>query len=410
MNRKQISTLFLLFLGYSIVYLDKQSVAFALLPFSDLYGFSETQKGLIVSMFYLGIGLMQIPMGFFLNKLNTKWVIVASLVVVGTTALIFSSITGSLFLFVAVRFISGMFGHTAYPPAATLAVNKIMPEEKKSFSQSILLSSLGLAALVGPVLFANLASGDSWRVIYWIIAIFSLIAAVGFTFLMPAIESPKSEETEANVPFKRIINNPNLWFMAAGAACVNFIVIGAANLIPTYLKINKGLELNELGILAAAAGIFLLIGGIGSAFVVNKWFKGKEGHFVGISMILGAGAICLMPLIPEGSDGKLGLFLIMALGNLLTNASFTVLYSMPLGMFKGKSFSPSFGIFSLGGILGCVTPSVVIGAILDATGMDYKWMFIAFVICSFILYGLMLMVRRPASPAPVAEEVAKAVA
>ncbi|QIL46238.1 MFS transporter [Vagococcus coleopterorum] len=392
MTKKQMSTLFLLFLGYSIVYLDKQSMAFSLIPFTDLYGFTETQKGAIVSMFYLGIGLMQIPIGFLLNKLNTKWVIVTSLVIIGVTAIIFSSLSGSLFLFIAVRFISGMFGHTAYPPAATLAVNKVMPEDKKSFAQSILLSSLGVAALAGPVLFASLAE-TNWRAIYWIVAFFALVAAVGFTFLMPNIESAKVDETEPDLPIRQILNNPNLWIMSAGAACVNFIVIGAANLMPTYLSVNKGLEMSSLGIVAAAAGIFLLIGGIGSSFVINKWFKGKEGHFVGLSMIAGVAIICLMPLIPAGNDGKLGLFLIMSAGNLLTNAAFTVLYSMPLAMFKGKAFSPSFGVFSLGGIFGCVTPSVIIGAILDATGMDYKWMFIAFVVCAVILYILMMSLR-----------------
>lgn len=392
MNKKQITTLFLLFLGYSIVYLDKQSMAFSLIPFTDQYGFNETDKGLIVSTFYLGIGLMQIPMGFLLNKLNTKWVIVGSLIIIGITALLFSSISGSLWLFLAVRFISGMFGHTAYPPASTLAVNKVIPEDKKSFAQSILLSSLGVAALVGPLAFASLAE-VKWQAIYWIVAGVALIAAFGFAVFMPKIEGKKEEESEPDLPIRSILNNPNLWLMAIGAACVNFVVIGAANLMPTYLAVNKELDMVSLGVLAALAGIFLLVGGIGSSFVINKWFKGREGHFIGVSMILGVLVICLMPLIPSGVSGKFPLFLIMATGNLLTNAAFTVLYSLPLAMFKGKSFSPSFGIFSLGGIIGCVTPSIVIGKILDATGMDYKWMFISFIICAVILYVVMMLLR-----------------
>lgn len=61
-----------LFLGYVIVYIDKLSVGISIISISKDIPMTESQKGLILSAFFIGYAIMQVPMSFAINKFGAK--------------------------------------------------------------------------------------------------------------------------------------------------------------------------------------------------------------------------------------------------------------------------------------------------------------------------------------------------
>ncbi len=64
-----------MFLGYTMIYIDKLSISISLVPMSKDLGITPSQKGMIMSAFFLGYAIMQVPMGFLNTKIGSKKII-----------------------------------------------------------------------------------------------------------------------------------------------------------------------------------------------------------------------------------------------------------------------------------------------------------------------------------------------
>ncbi|WP_411835292.1 hypothetical protein [Peribacillus frigoritolerans] len=47
--------------GYSMIYMDKNMISTAIIPIAEQFHLTTSQTGLIMSLFFLGYSLMQIP-------------------------------------------------------------------------------------------------------------------------------------------------------------------------------------------------------------------------------------------------------------------------------------------------------------------------------------------------------------
>ena len=76
MGKNKINrSLILIFLGYTCVYLDKNIISLSVIPIAQDLGIDAGQKGLILSAFFLGYTLFQIPFGFLGNRLGSRKII-----------------------------------------------------------------------------------------------------------------------------------------------------------------------------------------------------------------------------------------------------------------------------------------------------------------------------------------------
>lgn len=99
-----------LFLGYMMVYIDKLSVGISIVSIDKDYPMSEGTKGLILSAFFIGYALMQIPMSFLINRFGARLVILSSLVLIGVFDFLFGR-SSSVEMLIAMRLLTGMLAH-----------------------------------------------------------------------------------------------------------------------------------------------------------------------------------------------------------------------------------------------------------------------------------------------------------
>ena len=89
--------------GYSMVYMDKSMISTAIIPIASEFHFNSGQTGLMMSMFFLGYSLMQIPSGWLADRFGSKRVLMASLLIIASFSFLFGVANGLLF-FIFVRF------------------------------------------------------------------------------------------------------------------------------------------------------------------------------------------------------------------------------------------------------------------------------------------------------------------
>ncbi len=90
--KSQSQMIFLLFIGYVFVYIDKTVTGFALLPIEKEFGLNAEQLGYITGIFFLAYSLFQVPAGWLNDRIGYKTMLVLSLAALGIFALCFGAL------------------------------------------------------------------------------------------------------------------------------------------------------------------------------------------------------------------------------------------------------------------------------------------------------------------------------
>lgn len=140
--KKGTSLIFALMAGYSMIYMDKNMISTAIIPIAQQFDLTTGQTGMIMSLFFLGYSLMQIPGGWLADKIGAKKVLMLSLGIISIFSFAFGAVS-SLMLFMAIRFFAGI-GHAGYPSSCSKSIADNFPQEKRAFTQSFILSTSGI--------------------------------------------------------------------------------------------------------------------------------------------------------------------------------------------------------------------------------------------------------------------------
>src|SRR5690625_5677581 len=101
-----------LMLVYFAVNFDKQLIGMAIIPIRELYGFSATQGGMLMSAYSLGYALVSWPGGWLTDKFGYKNITIGCLVLATICAFLFPFAT-ILILLIVIRFLMRSEEHTS---------------------------------------------------------------------------------------------------------------------------------------------------------------------------------------------------------------------------------------------------------------------------------------------------------
>lgn len=376
-----------LFLGYTMVYIDKMSVAYSLIPIAKEWGLSPEIKGGVMSAFFLGYAMMQVPMGFAINKVGSRRILIGSILGIGVFSFLFGVGT-SILMLIVIRFLTGLIAHSGYASSASKEVTMNFPMEQRTFAQGILISSSGCAAIIGPLLLSPIITNYGWRRAYQILTIVAVVIAVILIVVIPKEKIPsESKSKKSQVSLKEIWSDKRVWILFLGAFFINNILYGLINWLPSFLTDQIGLTLNQAASVSSIAGVFSLIGAVGGSYIVGRFFQNREKIVVSVTSILGVFAAFLVYFV----SSTVLLTFLLGIANLLLTITFVSLMSIPLKIFSGSKFAPSYATLSTGGIMGGFVSPILIGFLVKMSNGLYISTFIFFLIMG-ILTALIILV------------------
>lgn len=200
-----------------MVYIDKTVMGFALLPIEKEFGLTTAQLGYITGIFFLAYSLFQVPAGWLNDRIGYKTMLILSLCALGIFALCFGALGMSVGLLLVFRFLSGV-GHSGYPCSCAKAVVSNFTLEKRTFAQSVLLSSAGLAMTVGPIVAVSALEHLGWHASFVALGIvacaIALLIALRVPYQKPAPRQAAHGQREA------LWRNPTVLLLFFSVFCI----------------------------------------------------------------------------------------------------------------------------------------------------------------------------------------------
>jgi len=381
----------LLFLGWSLGNLDRYIMNYAVVSITGDLSLDASSTGIILSAFFLGYAIMQIPGGWLADKFGAKRVLLMAVIMWS----IFTGLTAvawSLTAMIVIRFLFGI-GEGGFQPASSKIIATIFPKEERGRAMSIMLTSGGIVSLIVPLLAAYLLGTIGWRMMFIIIgAIGAIIALLYWKYIkLPqeqAVQVERDENVSPKVCLKELFKTPLMWNLIIAYFCIYAVNWGLVSWIPTYLQKNRGLDLMSIGWAQTIPAITTIIGVYGSGFIIDKLPRGMDKILGSISC-----AVIGILLYLMFTAKSVSLFIsYQTVVSIFIAFVITLLPAIVLKKLPSSITGSAMGVANTGGQLaGFVTP-MAIGFMVDAFNGSFDaafWMLIGFAaICIISLLTL----------------------
>lgn len=369
----------ILFFGWIVSYIDRTVMSLALSQIGTDMSLDASVLGVVLSSFFMGYALMQIPGGWLADKFGSRRIIVVA-VLVWSIFTAFTGVAWSITSLLLVRFIFGI-GEGGYPAASTKAISDYFTKEKRTKAQSIMMSSNSLGAVAAPILCAPLLAAVGWRHTFWIIALLGIVFIICFLFATrhkgqtAATPAKKSEKGL----HKELLRNSLVWKIMLMFFFVNIASWGMMSWMPTYL-------INELHINMTTAGYLTAIPALVSAIVMILSGRimeriGSKAKWVIVACLF-MYALCLFLI--TSSNNIASVILHQSIASLFGGFTASFIFTMPHRFMKEKVVGTTFGMINFGGQAAGIVSPLIMGFMISASSGSYTNAFLFLTISSLV--------------------------
>ncbi|MEH7235024.1 MFS transporter [Bacillus sp. JJ1562] len=303
-----------LFLVYLFAFIDRSNIGMAAPSMTNDLGLSSREMGLLLSAFFWGYILTQMPGGWIAQRFSAKWVIIFAT----TLFAVFSGLTGflqSMESLVTVRFLLGLAEGAMWPSFMVLTIKWFPVNERAQISGLFLLAVPLSSVILSPFAGWMIDTWD-WKMMFFLQAVPPIIMAVAAIFLLT--DDPMKDKRLSEKEREYILNNRGIQVNDGATKKQPFVksilslrlwVLGLIYLfwltglyafglwLPTVVKSINGGTLTTVGWLSA---IPPLLGAI--AMFLNSRISDKKmtrGRYVILPLSLGGIALLMSYFIHD---------------------------------------------------------------------------------------------------------------
>ena len=383
-NKKRHMILGLLFLGWCLSYLDRMAMNVGIVEIAKDFNLSPSVMGIVLSSFFAGYAIMQLPGGWLADKFGSRKVITISILLWS----LFTILTGmawSLMSMIIIRFMFGL-GEGGYPAASSKAIADVFPKKERTSAQTIMMSSNSLGGVIAPLIATPLLVWIGWQNLFIAIGLFGvLFAAILWYYLKPEnmqidINELLGKEKIQKESFKDILKISTSWKLAIMWFAVSTVVWGLISWMPPYLVDVRGLDLMSMGMLTSIPALFGAIGVIVGGQLIKSRLSGKEKYLSIVSLII---MIISLYLLFNASSVLL-VIVYQSICMLFHGPVVATIFSLPHKLFSKNVLGSAFGMVNLGGMIGAFLAPMVMGYLIEVFNGYYASAFIYIIVCAVI--------------------------
>lgn len=392
----------LLFFATTINYIDRQVIGLLKGTLQEQFKFSELDYAAIVFSFQLAYAIGLLLAGRVMDKLGTRKGFALALIVWSIAAIAHAAanffpglqvptvlinppsivlLTGAAAGFALARFVLGL-GEAGNFPAAIKTVAEWFPKKERALATGIFNSGSNVGAIITPLVVPWIALNWGWQ---WA---FIATGAIGFIWLFfwlplyrPPAEHPRLSPAElahirsdppepvTPIPWLKLFPHRQTWAFTIGKFMTDPIWWLYLFWIPDFLHRNHGLNLTSIGLPIVIIYLVADVGSIGGGWLSSSLIK--RGWTVNRARKT-AMLVCALSVVPIVFAANVSnLWLAVALVALAAAAHqgwSANLFTTTSDMFPKQAVGSVVGIGGMGGAIGGMVISLLVGAILQATG------------------------------------------
>jgi len=255
------------FLAGLLAYTDRVNMSVAAVAMQGDLGWTQTQKGLVLSSFFIGYLLFMFASGWLSNRFGGKRVLgVAVLTWSACTVLTPAAAATSLTALVAVRIAMGI-GEAGMFPAACELYGRWVPPAERTRAVARLLSAVPFGTVVGLMATGWIVTRFAWPMAFYSFGLLGLLwVVIWFRFVSndPASDprispderallsrSEPAVATSEPVPWRRLLLRAPVCAMASAHFATTWSLYVLLSWLPSYFKEVQGLSIANAGFFSA---------------------------------------------------------------------------------------------------------------------------------------------------------------
>ena len=224
----QTVTLSLLFAAGVVNFIDRSSLSIANTTVRAEMHLNATQMGWLLSAFSLAYGVAQVPLIGLLDRIGTRAVLGAGLIVWSAAQLLTGFVRG-MPMFLGLRVLLGI-GEAPFYPSGVRSTREWFTAATRGRAVAVLNSSATIGTALAPPALTALMLWLGWRSMFMLLGAAGLVVAIGWIWLHRARRDTPLREPEtgsagiARGAWKVLIRQRTVWGMMLGWGGVNYTV------------------------------------------------------------------------------------------------------------------------------------------------------------------------------------------
>ncbi len=379
-----------LMICYLVAWLDRMAINMAMPFMSKDLGFGPDKMGWVLSAFFAGYALCQIPGGVLSDRIGPRAVIMFAL----AWWSVFTGFTGlatSFAALIAIRFLFGI-GEGLFPAAVWKVIGQFFARRNRATANALVLSSIAIGPALTPLILRPILANWGWRAAFYLLGGLGIVSfglARRFIFDAPSkhprmaageleqfeadMRADLAEEKASGVPgaaaasYKDLLANPAVWALFITALAGNITMYGWLNWLPTYLMKVKGLDLKGMALAASLPFAFGAVGCMLAGWVSDRWFRNRRKVLVLACQILGG--LALFGFTRVADPGRF--MVLQCAAGFLLFMSVGAIWALPMILLPTRLMGSGSGLINMGGQIGGFLTNIIIGYVITLSGGDY---------------------------------------
>jgi MFS family permease len=391
--RTRWSIVALLAAALFINYVDRGAVPTAAHLIQDELGLSARQLGLLFSAFFWSYSILQIPLGWFAERVGAQRVLAAGLAI-WACATMLVGFAHSFAALLALRLLLGI-GESAGFPCASKLLAIVVPVRSLGAANGIVAFGYLLGPAVGSYCGGLLMVHFGWRSAFWVFGALSLLWLLPWSRVRLPRQAARTAPGEGP-GLRTVLRQPSLWGTALGLFSTNYAFYFMLTWLPFYVVRERGFSTAEMASLTGSAYVVNALSALAAGWAIDHFVRAGRGNVAYKSLMAVAhlGTVACMVCIAFASQPwALGaIFVYQVLSGASSSGVFAVsqILAGPTASARWVGIQNACGNFA-----GVIAPALT-GLVVQETHHFTVAFLVAAVISVLGLVGWVWMVRRVA--------------
>lgn len=368
----------MLCLMYFITYLDRVNVSTAAVGFGKEFGLSKTEIGFVFSAFAYPYLVFQIIGGWVSDRFGARrTLVICGVIWAGGTAL--TGVAGGLTSLIVARLLLGL-GEGATFPAATAAMSRWVPKEKRGFAQGITHAFARLGNALAPAAMVAIMAAYGWRESFYFCAAISFVWVVLWALVftdeprnhrrisqeeLATLPAPKQRSTQP-IPWAKLVRR--MAPVTIVYFCYGWTLWLLLSWVPMYFM-NMGLDLKNTAIFASVVFFGGVVGDTLGGIVSDKIYARtgdlKRARSLMVAVCLSLTLVALLPLM--FTTNMYVSLASLAVAFFFSEMTIGPMWAIPMDIAPEQSGTAS-GLMNTGSAMAAIVSPVISGVLIDRTG------------------------------------------
>ena len=282
----------LLTLGMLISFIDRTSLSSALADkkFIESFALTSVDRGWLNSAFFWAYGLMQLPMGWIVDRYGVKWPYTIFFAIWCVATALTGAVT-ALGALIVMRLLIGAAEAVAIPASYRWIGNNI-PEHHKGFAAGVFAMGGKFGPAIGAPLAAWMIVHQSWQFMFIVTGLAGLVWLAPWLMLvkndLPSKEELATAKKKASsVSLGSLLKSPVIWGAMINNFCYGYFTFYCMTWMPAYLVEQRGLSLKDSGLYTFFSFIGIALVATAAGWVADRIIqRGGDAVFVRKAFII----------------------------------------------------------------------------------------------------------------------------